>query len=167
MFCQPGDGERLAGAGFSATQLGNTAHFRGVDITPVTATHGSGPVLERMGSVIGLVFSSPDEPTLYWSGDTVMTDAVRGTIVDVHPDVIVCHSGGATAGGTTIIMDIADTLEVARLAPSATVVAVHLEAVAHAPVTRAGLRAAAETAGIDASQLRIPADGEVIALHRS
>ena len=64
-------------------------------------------------------------------------------------------------------MDIADTLEVARLAPAATVVAVHLEAVAHAPVTRAALRAAAETAGIDASRLRIPYDGEVIVLQRS
>ncbi len=167
MFCQPGDGERLAAAGFSATELGDTTRFRGVEITPVAATHGSGPVLERMGSVIGLVFSSPDEPTLYWSGDTVMTDAVRGTIVEVHPDVIACHSGGATAGGTTIIMDIADTLEVARLAPSATIVAVHLEAVAHAPVTRAAMRAAAESAGVDASRLRIPADGEVIVLQRS
>jgi L-ascorbate metabolism protein UlaG (beta-lactamase superfamily) len=93
-----------------------------------------------------------------------MCDAVREAIVEHHPDVIVTHSGGASAGGTTIIMEVEDTLEIARLAPSATVVAVHLEAVAHAPVTRAALRAAADRAGIEPSRLRIPADGETISL---
>jgi hypothetical protein len=59
-------------------------------------------------------------------------------------------------------MDVADTLEVAQTAPSATVIAVHLEAVGHAPVTRQGLRQAASAAGIDSAQLRIPGDGETI-----
>ena len=115
-----------------------------------------------MGSVIGLVFRAPGEPTLYWAGDTVLTAGVRDTIASVDPAVVVTHSGGASAAGTTIIMDVADTLEVAGLAPDATVVAVHLEAVAHAPVTRAALRAAADASGIDASRLRIPADGETL-----
>ena len=102
--------------------------------------------------------------SLYWSGDTILNDAVRGTVADAQPDVIVTHSGGASAGGTTIIMDIDDTLEVARLAPSAIVIAVHLEAVAHAPVTRTALRAAADAAGIEPTRLRIPVDGESITL---
>ena len=167
LLCQPGDGEKLAAAGFDVTELAGSLDHRGVEITTVAGSHGRGAVLERMGHVIGLVFRAPDEPTLYWAGDTVLTAEVGQVIEAIHPDVVVTHSGGATASGTTIIMDIADTLAVARLAPDATVVAVHLEAVAHAPVTRAALRAAADDAGIPASRLRIPADGEAITFDRA
>jgi L-ascorbate metabolism protein UlaG (beta-lactamase superfamily) len=162
VLCQPGDGERLAAAGFGVAELAGPMDHHGVEIMPVAGWHGSGPVLERMGSVIGLVLRATGEPTLYWAGDTVLCDAVRDTIAETRPDVIVTHSGGAAAGGTTIIMDVDDTLEVARLAPDAIVVAVHLEAVAHAPVTRARLRSAGDLAGIAASRLRIPADGETV-----
>jgi L-ascorbate metabolism protein UlaG (beta-lactamase superfamily) len=162
VYCQPGDGERLAAAGFDVTELDGPVTFRDVEILPVDGRHGSGPILERMGSVLGLVLRSPGEPTLYWAGDTVLCDPVRDVISTTHPDVIITHSGGARAGGTTILMDVADTLEVARLAPKATVVAVHLEAVAHAPVTRSELRAAADAAGIDPDRLVIPDDGDTL-----
>jgi hypothetical protein len=78
--------------------------------------------------------------------------------------VIVTHSGGATAAGHTIIMTVADTLEVAQAAPNATVIAVHLEAVGHAPVTRLALRQQATAAGIESTRLQIPADGETITI---
>jgi L-ascorbate metabolism protein UlaG (beta-lactamase superfamily) len=162
IICQVADGDKLTAVGFEVTELTTTIHYRGVETKPVSATHGSGPILDRMGSVTGLVFRADTEPTLYWSGDTIMTDAVRDTIVDTRPDVVVTHSGGATAGGTTIIMDIGDTLEVASLAASAIIIAVHLEAVAHAPITRAALRMAADQAGIGPDRLRIPADGDTL-----
>ncbi|MGH9134539.1 MAG: MBL fold metallo-hydrolase [Ilumatobacteraceae bacterium] len=164
ILCRAGDGDKLSAAGFDVTELTAAIHHHDVEITPVEAHHGSGPILERMGSVTGLLFRADGEPTLYWSGDTVLCDAVRDTITESRPDVIVTHSGGAAAGGTTIIMDIDDTLEVAHLAPSATIIAVHLESVAHAPVTRAALRSAADAEGITASRLLIPADGETISL---
>lgn len=164
VLCQPGDGEKLTAAGFEPTELTEPVDRDGVQITPVGGRHGSGQILERMGSVIGLVFRADSEPTVYWAGDTVLCDEVRDVISDAQPDVIVTHSGGARAGGTTILMDVDDTLEVARLAPDATVVAVHLEAVAHAPITRAGLRAAADAAGIDPTRVLIPADGETVTL---
>ncbi len=164
VLCQAGDGDKLKGAGFDATELAATTHYRDVEITPIEATHGSGAILDRMGSVTGLLFRADGEPVLYWSGDTILIDAVRDAVADAQPDVIVTHSGGASAGGTTIIMDIDDTLEITRLAPSATVIAVHLEAVAHSPITRTALRAAADAAGIDPTRLRIPADGETIEL---
>lgn len=164
VLCQPGDGERLSGAGFDVTELDARIEHRGIDITPVGGQHGTGAVLDRMGRVMGLVLRAPGEPTVYWCGDTVLCDEVRQVIAREQPDVIVTHSGGATAAGTTILMDADETVEVARLAPGATVVAVHLEAVAHAPVTRAGLRATADAAGIGADRLRIPADGETVGL---
>jgi L-ascorbate metabolism protein UlaG (beta-lactamase superfamily) len=162
VFCQPGDGERLATAGFDATEMTGPTTIGDAEVAPVAGQHGSGAVLDRMGSVVGLVVRSPGEPTLYWAGDTVLCDAVRDTIERERPDVIITHSGGALVGGVTILMDVADTLAVAELAPEAVVVAVHLEAVAHAPVTRAGLRAAADAAGIGRDRLMIPADGETL-----
>lgn len=166
VYCQPGDTEKLAAAGFDVTALTEPTTVGRVEITAVAGRHGSGPILERMGSVIGLMLRAEGEPTVYWAGDTVLCDEVRDTIDRERPDVIVTHSGAASVGGTTILMDVADTLEVARLAPSATVVAVHLEAVGHAPVTRAELRSAAERSGIGPDQLRIPADGETITITR-
>lgn len=164
VYCQPGDGERLEAAGFDVTELTGPVVIRETEIVPVEGRHGSGPILDRMGSVVGLVFRSSAEPTLYWAGDTVLCDPVRDVIATTRPDVIITHSGGARAGGTTILMDIEDTIEVAQLAPDAVVVAVHLEAVAHAPVTRRELRSAADSAGIEPHRLLIPDDGEMLAL---
>ena len=164
IVCQPTDAETFRNAGFETIAIDSVQQIGGVEMTPTGGQHGTGPVGERMGHVMGLVFRHPGEPTLYWVGDTIMCDTVRTVIAGVQPDVIVTHSGGATVGGNTIIMDVDDTLDVARNAPDATIIAVHLEAVAHAPVTRAGLRAAADMAGITAPRLRIPADGETITL---
>ena len=162
VYCQPGDGERLVAAGFDVTELDGPVTLGDIEITAVDGQHGSGPILERMGSVLGLVMRAPGEPTVYWAGDTVLCDPVRDVIASSDPDVIITHSGGARVGGTTILMDVDDTLDVARLAPDATVVAVHLEAVGHAPVTRAELRDAADAAGIGRDRLAIPADGETL-----
>ena len=162
LLCQPGDLDRLTIAGFHATELADTIKVGDVSITPTAGRHGHGPIVERMGNVIGILFRCDTEPTMYWVGDSVLSDEVRATIERERPDVIVTHSGGATAEGTEIIMGIADTIAVAQLAPTATVIAVHLEAVAHAPVTRQQLRAAASRADITPDRLRIPDDGDTI-----
>ena len=87
------------------------------------------------------------EPSVYWAGDTVLTPEVRDVITRERPDVIVTHSCGAVWNTVTlIVMDAAETVEVCQLAPRATVVAVHMEALDHATVTRQELRKAADDA---------------------
>ena len=54
------------------------------------------------------------------------------------------------------------TIDACLESPGSTVVAVHLEALDHCPVTRKDLRKAAEKEGIPADRLRIPEDGEVL-----
>ncbi len=147
VFCQSGDIDKLSAAGFVATPLDGPTRIGGANVTPVAASHGSDSIVERMGSVLGLVFQADDEPTLYWAGDTILCDPVRETLAVVQPNVIVTHSGGATAASQTIIMNVADTIEVAQTTPNATVIAVHLEAVGHAPVTRFALRQQADRGG--------------------
>jgi L-ascorbate metabolism protein UlaG (beta-lactamase superfamily) len=70
------------------------------------------------------------------------------------------NAGGARfLQGGAVTMEAADVVEVARAAPAARVVAVHMEAVNHCLETRAQLGAALAAAGL-AGRVAIPADGE-------
>lgn len=163
VFCRAGDAETLSGAGFAdVRELSDVTRWRGIEMTPTEGRHGTGAVEERMGGVTGVVFRAAGEPTVYWAGDTVLCPPVRDAISGVRPDVIVTHSGGAAVAETPIIMTPDQTVEVAESAPGATVVAVHFESLTHCSASRAEMRAAADAAGISASRLRIPMDGETI-----
>lgn len=157
------DDDTLTDAGFEhVVALSEPTMWRGIQITPTAGSHGSGPIGERMGHVIGVVLRADDEPTVYWAGDTILTPAVLDTIERELPDLIITHSSGGATNGTKIIMDAADTIEIAHAAPSATIVAVHFEAIAICPITRDEMRASADAATIDRSRLLIPADGDTI-----
>lgn len=164
IVCQPADAAAIRAMGFTAVSpLDGEVTRDGIALTPVAGRHGSGAVLEEMGSTIGVVLRHPAEPTVYWAGDTVLAPAVLEAIARVRPEVIVTHSCGAIWGeGTLIVMDAAQTVAVCEAAPGATVVAVHMEALDHATVSRASLRAAARAAGIADARLLIPVDGETL-----
>ena len=161
----PSTRARLEEVGFEhIVELSETVRWRGLTITPTDGRHGNGDIVARMGEVIGVVLTADGEPTVYWAGDTILYPPVLDLIDRVRPDVIVTHSGGAAVGDVKIIMDAADTVQVARAAPWATVIAVHFEAIAHCFATRAELRAATDDAGLPATRLLIPADGETISI---
>ncbi len=165
VLCQPGNEPAIRGEGFAdVTALEDSIVWQGITITRRQGSHGLGPVQEKMGSVMGLTLAAPGEPVVYWAGDTVLYPPVTETVKQAVPDVIVSHSCGALWDGDLIVMDAAQTIDLCRAAPKATVVAVHMEALDHATVSRADLRAAAGSAGIGSSQLLIPADGETIEL---
>jgi len=165
VICQPGDEHEIRMAGFiDVTPLAGHALWKGLTLARREGSHGLGPVVELMGSVMGFSLEGEGEPNVYWAGDTVLYPPVEKAIRDTQPDVIVTHSCGAKWDGALIVMDAAETLAVCALADTSTVVAVHMEALDHATVSRADLRAAADAAGIPATRLRIPADGEVLAL---
>jgi L-ascorbate metabolism protein UlaG (beta-lactamase superfamily) len=170
VLCQPSDKNAIQNAGFrDVTSISNALQWKNICITRTEGQHGLGDVGAIMGRVSGFVLESAHEPTLYWAGDTVLTEEVRAAITRFEPDIIVLHACGATwpdAKGAQrlIVMDEDQALEVTRLAPNATIVVTHLESLDHAPVTRAGLRARALEAGIRETRFRIPADGETMEL---
>jgi hypothetical protein len=125
---------------------------------------GTREILAQAGPVMGFILRAQGEPTMYWAGDTVLTPEVLSVLANEKPDVVVTHSGGATIGGTLLIMDDAQTIELSRNAGKAVVVAVHMEALDHCTVTRAQLRAGANVAKIPEAQLIILADGEQLDL---
>ena len=167
IFCQPGDETDIRAAGFTdVTPLSEPTVWKGIAITPRAGSHGLGPVLQDMGSVIGFSLEAPGEPSVYCTGDTVLYPPVAETISATEPDVVITHSCGARWNGDLIVMDADETVEVCRLAPASIVIATHMEALDHATVDRRQLRAAAEANGIAPSRLLIPLDGEFVSLTR-
>ncbi|MQB42817.1 MBL fold metallo-hydrolase [Rhizobium sp. ICMP 5592] len=165
ILCQPGDEGSIRETGFTnVTPLLQSTVWNGVTVTPQQGSHGLGPVVEKMGRVIGFTLEAAGEPTVYWAGDTVLYPPVAETIRQVSPDIIITHSCGARWDGDLIVMDAEQTVAVSRLAPQAIVVATHMEALDHATITRQDLRQTAEAVDLDPSRLLIPADGETLSL---
>ena len=166
LFCQPSDVDRITNKGFQSVRPIEVSYtWEGVTVTRTDGQHGTGTLGEKMGNVSGFVLKAENEPTVFWVGDSIWCEPVQQVVQDVQPDIIITHSGGAKfPDSDPIIMDAEQTIAVCRAAPNAVVVAIHLEALDHCPVTRADLRSMAEKAGITSEHLVIPADGEIFSL---
>lgn len=163
VFCNARDASYLRKRGLRAEPVRSDEKrdFLGGSITAFPAVHGYGLMAKLMGPGVGYLIELPGEPTIYVSGDTVLTDEVRRVLVERRPDVAVMAAGSAGFDvGRPILMPLEEQLEFARLAPGI-VIANHLEAMNHCPTTRADLRAAFAAAGL-AERVLIPADGETL-----
>ena len=158
IYCQPGDEHEIKEAGFTkVTVMEESANWHGVKITRTPGQHGDANWAARMGSVSGFMFRAENEPAIYWTGDTIWCEPVKRVILEMKPDVIITHSSGASfEDGNPIIMAAQQTIQVCRAAPRSTVIAIHMETFDFDTVSRAGLRAVAESQGIQSSQLLIP-----------
>ncbi len=139
--------------------------FHGIALTKTPGQHGRGEILEGLmgdilGDVCGIVFTHPREKTLYIAGDTVWYKGVQENLARYKPDVIVLNSGDARVlPNEPIIMGKEDVYEVYKTAPSATIIASHMEAVNHATLSRKELRAFLLERGTT-SRVLVPEDGE-------
>ncbi|WP_454056757.1 MBL fold metallo-hydrolase [Cupriavidus sp. Marseille-Q8015] len=165
VICTPHDAAHLSERGLNVQPLHQNHEqpgpFLGGTIRTVRCTHGRGLVGKLMEHGVGYLIESPGEPALYLSGDTVLTPTIREFVARHRPQICVVPAGGARFDlGGEIIMGVEEVLDFTRLAPGI-VVANHLEALSHCPVTRDDLRHAAKKAGVD-SRLYIPTDGEIL-----
>ena len=139
--------------------------FKDVTLKRTYAKHGT---KEPCGPASGVFFSSPAESKTLWIlGDTVWCDEVAETMAELKPDVVILNACAAqlkTYG--RLIMDDADVESVCRAAPNATVIASHMDTVAHASLTRKALKAALENRGL-ASRVLMPDDGEAHVFRRT
>lgn len=130
-------------------------------VTTIRCTHGKGAVRYLMEHGVGYFIEYPDEPSLYLAGDTVLTESILRFVEHAQPDVCVIPAGGAHFDvGQELIMGADEAIRFARVAKGY-VVANHLEALSHCPVSRAELRLAAVQAGVS-TRLLIPEDGECL-----
>lgn len=161
------DQEHIRAAGFSDVRLlGEKSEFQGIALIKTAGQHGSDaimatPAREPLGEVCGVVFQHPQEKTLYLAGDTVWNEHVQQAISRYAPEIIILNAGDAQFSGLgSIIMTKEDVLAVHQVAPRATLIASHMEAVNHAMLSRKELRAFALEQGMS-DRLLIPADGEL------
>ncbi|MDH1265689.1 MBL fold metallo-hydrolase [Pseudomonas sp. GD03944] len=166
VICTPHDAPYLAERGLNVQPLpeahGEPSAFLGGQIRTVACTHGEGWIGTLMEHGVGYLIELPGEPSLYLAGDTVLTPTIRAFVQQHQPQVSVVPAGGARFDlGSELIMDIEDVIAFTRLSQGL-VVANHLEAISHCPVSRNDLAHAARQAGV-AQRLRIPADGERLA----
>ena len=167
VLCHSRDAAEIRAQGFrNVLPLTGRTDFNGVSIQVTDGQHGPPEILAEMGSVSGFMFRAPQEPTLYWAGDTILCDDVRGFIERESPDVIVVHACGAIWNGVEpLVMDVSMTLETVRMSAPATVIATHLDAVDHATVTRSDLLRARDLCLDATNRLLIPSDGEIVTLN--
>ncbi len=166
LICQPGDEEKIRSFGFrDVTPFTDELVVNGILLTRREGNHGSGPVLEEMGQVMGFTIEADGDPSIYWAGDTILYPPVRETIETMQPDIVITHSCGAKWDDILIVMDAEQTVEVCRIAPEKTkIIATHMEALDHATVTRKDLQTYANALKIDKHKLIIPDDGETLHL---
>jgi L-ascorbate metabolism protein UlaG (beta-lactamase superfamily) len=165
--CTPHDAGHLRQRGLNVQALAaNHAEpqpFLGGRIRTVRCTHGRGLVGALMEHGVGYLIELPGEPSLYLTGDTILTQTVRDVISLHQPQLCVAPAGGARSMdlGGEIIMGPQEVIELTQLM-AGTVIANHLEALSHCPPSRAELAAAAQAAGVG-ERLHIPADGQTLA----
>ena len=163
VICTPHDEPYLRQRGLNVQPLAPNHHepqpFFDGRIRTVNCRHGKGLVSLMMEHGVGYFIEMPGEPSLYLSGDTILTQEVLDFLAWQQPGVSVVPAGGARFDlGHEIIMGIGEVLQFAR-ATKGIVVANHLEALSHCPVQRAALQEEAQGAGL-ASRIVVPADGE-------
>jgi len=135
--------------------------FLGGKITAVPAKHGHGWMHHFMANGAGYYIELLDEPSLYISGDTVLTKDVKRALSEFKPDITVVAAGNASLDlDGDILMPIEEILQFIRLSPSK-VIANHLEALNHCPITRELLRAELKKNNL-LEKVYIPDDGETL-----
>jgi L-ascorbate metabolism protein UlaG (beta-lactamase superfamily) len=162
-LCQPPDADALADDGLDPIPVDETATLGDLTATLTPARHGYGDLAEQMGPVSGFILEAPGEPTVYHAGDTVPYEAVRETLDEHDPDVVVANAGAAQfVESDPITMTPDDVVQLCDWT-DATVVADHMDSINHCLATREDLHATLEEAGV-ADQVLVPEDGETVEL---
>jgi len=165
IFGQPEDVETLRGHGFTDVRpVADALEWDGVRITRTAGRHGTGRIGEEMAPVSGFVVAAEGEPVLYVAGDTIWCDEVAAALDEHRPAAVVVNAGAARfLEGDPIVMTADDVVAVARRAPEARVVVVHLEAINHCPLTRADLHQRLHEEELT-DRVTVPEDGAEVPL---
>ena len=138
-------------------------HFLNGSIELIPCLHGEGFIGKMMAHGYGYHIQLPDEPSLYVTGDTILTKEVREFVTRIQPDTIVLPAGGAVFDlGGEIIMGLPEAIQIGELAEGL-VMANHLEALDHCPVTRAAIQSEIRVRGWE-HRFFVPNDGEELVL---
>lgn len=149
VITNPHGARRLKARGLAA---GESTTVDGVTITGVPARHGP-RFTPQVSQITGFLLSAEGEPTVWISGDTVLSPELRAVLPTLDADVAIIHCGGVTFpkaplfGRMVFTFDAAHVVEAIGLLEPRVVIPVHRSGWAHFE-PESGLRAAIEAAGL-------------------
>jgi len=163
ILCQPADQDKLKSLGFlEIYPIDDKICWEGISIQRTGGQHGTGEIGRQMAPVSGYVLQVAGEPSLYIAGDTIYCQEVSSVLSMYQPKLIVVNGGGARFNvGDPITMTAEDVIKVCREAPTAQIIAVHMEAINHCLESRDNLRTCLQKEGL-MSQVSIPMDGQLL-----
>ena len=136
-----------------------------LSVEVIPAQHGHGLLGWMMGPVSGFYLAHPAEPSVYITGDTILTAQVRDAIERLKPELVIAPAGAANIGlGRDLLFSVNELVELAKLAPG-NVIFNHLEALDHCPTIRQALRERMDSEGVG-DRTFIPADGDWLEFRR-
>lgn len=165
LFCQPTDLIKITEAGFRDIRpVKDNIHWNSMTIYRTDGRHGKGIVGMKMGTVSGFVFSAPNEPKLYITGDTIWCNPVKQTLRMHQPQIILAYTGSAKfKHGKPITMGEPDILNMVKVIPKARIIAIHLEAWNHCRLSRDTLRQSMRQNSL-CQNVYVPENGEQICI---
>ena len=138
----------------------------GLQVETVRSRHGTGLLGWMLGPVAGYFLAHPKEPSIYVTGDSVLTESVLDAITRLEPDILLAPAGSANMGiGGDILFSLDELVTLAN-ATRGKVVFNHLEALDHCPTTRAMLKERMTREGV-MERVWIPEDGETLHFERT
>ncbi len=163
IFCQPKDEAKLKDLGFlNVTPVNRNILWENINIARTPAKHGHGVTALSMAPVSGYVISTPGEPTVYVTGDSIFYSGTKKILEKYSPDIALCNCGEAAfASEKPITMGTPDLSEICRLAPRIKIVAIHMEAWNHCGLSRAALKKYVFENKFEA-RIFVPDNGEII-----
>lgn len=163
VYCSDQDSLYLKNKGLNVQSLTTDSRnpFLQGSIELIPCLHGKGLIGRLMAHGFGYFIQQTGQPSLYISGDTILTQEVRQFIINRQPDALIIPAGGARFDlGGDIIMGVDEAITVGKLSQGM-VIANHLEALDHCPVTRAALGLAVHQNDLS-HRFKIPGDGESV-----
>lgn len=167
IYCSMQDLEFLKKKGLDVHSLDSSAKniFLNGSIELVPCLHGEGLIGKMMAHGYGYHIQLPNEPSLYITGDTILTKEVKTFVIRNQPDTIVLPAGGANFDlGGEIIMGLSESLELGELAKGQ-LIANHLESLDHCPVTRDSIKLEVKARGWQ-DRFFVPGDGESLCFNQ-
>ncbi len=158
-FCQPFDAEFFEKKGFrNITAIKNSTEYNGITLHRTPCDHG-----KFFKNTSGFVLCAPQEPTIYFAGDTIYTQEIKEALLHYTPDIVVLNAAGAYFLGEKLLMDLEDVEQTMAVYPKAKYVFVHLDTVNHATLTRQDIQSHFTPSRLEqwgVKNIYIPQDGE-------
>jgi L-ascorbate metabolism protein UlaG (beta-lactamase superfamily) len=167
LVCQPEDVKKLNEFGFKQlVPVENNIRLKNISISRVGAQHGTGLIGKMMGPSSGYVLSAENEPVVYFTGDTIYTEAVAENIRKFHPEILIVNAGSPKfLYSDPIVMNIMDLEKTLKVCSGLTYVVVHLETFNHCIEKREDIReyfSPERLANLGVKKFFVPEDNEML-----